>query len=335
MRQRRNILRKTNPLHIARTHHRTHSRTDRTDAPSHLHDAPPAMALALIVLAIGSVLAGYVGVPRALGGQQRAWRVARSRRSGALGHDACRSSRSATAGEPGGAGEAGGGEGLELSLMVVSSIVAHRRHRPRRVHLAEAARDCRHGRARRFPACYRLLLNKYYVDEIYDAAIVQPIRIVSQEGAVARCRRPRDRRRGQRRGVDRRRRVVAAAAAADRIGARLRGLAVHRRRADPRLLPVEMMNRDPPLLSISWLLPLAGAVLLLLIGNADGRRNGLIRWVTLVVSIAVVRRHAGDLGVVRRRDRPSFSSSSGTRGFPRSASTTTSASTASACCWSS
>jgi NADH-quinone oxidoreductase subunit L len=29
---------------------------------------------------------------------------------------------------------------------------------------------------------YTLLLNKYYVDEIYDAAIVQPIRIVSQEG---------------------------------------------------------------------------------------------------------------------------------------------------------
>jgi NADH-quinone oxidoreductase subunit L len=29
---------------------------------------------------------------------------------------------------------------------------------------------------------YRLLLNKYYVDEIYDATIVQPIRIVSQEG---------------------------------------------------------------------------------------------------------------------------------------------------------
>src|SRR6185295_17238919 len=29
----------------------------------HLHDAPPAMALALIVLAIGSAAAGYAGVP--------------------------------------------------------------------------------------------------------------------------------------------------------------------------------------------------------------------------------------------------------------------------------
>ena len=41
-----------------------HARPRRT----HLHDAPPAMALALIVLAIGSVVAGYVGVPHALGG---------------------------------------------------------------------------------------------------------------------------------------------------------------------------------------------------------------------------------------------------------------------------
>ena len=36
--------------------------------------------------------------------------------------------------------------------------------------------------AARFRGLYRLLLNKYYVDEIYDAAIVQPIRIASQEG---------------------------------------------------------------------------------------------------------------------------------------------------------
>src|SRR4051794_1473746 len=34
----------------------------------HLHDAPPAMAFALIVLAIGSVVAGIVGIPHAIGG---------------------------------------------------------------------------------------------------------------------------------------------------------------------------------------------------------------------------------------------------------------------------
>ncbi|HWT46327.1 MAG TPA: NADH-quinone oxidoreductase subunit L, partial [Vicinamibacterales bacterium] len=36
-----------------------------------LHDAPPAMAFALIVLAIGSIFAGFVGVPQALGGSNR------------------------------------------------------------------------------------------------------------------------------------------------------------------------------------------------------------------------------------------------------------------------
>jgi NADH-quinone oxidoreductase subunit L len=36
--------------------------------------------------------------------------------------------------------------------------------------------------AGRFSGAYRLLLNKYYVDEAYDAAVVQPIRILSTEG---------------------------------------------------------------------------------------------------------------------------------------------------------
>ncbi len=36
--------------------------------------------------------------------------------------------------------------------------------------------------ARRSPAIHQLLLNKYYVDEVYDAAIVQPIKVASTEG---------------------------------------------------------------------------------------------------------------------------------------------------------
>ena len=40
-------------------------------------------------------------------------------------------------------------------------------------------RNAADAMARRFSGLHRLLLNKYYVDEIYDAAIVQPIRIVS------------------------------------------------------------------------------------------------------------------------------------------------------------
>jgi NADH-quinone oxidoreductase subunit L len=36
--------------------------------------------------------------------------------------------------------------------------------------------------ARRFDGLHRLLLNKYYVDELYDAAIINPIRIVAEDG---------------------------------------------------------------------------------------------------------------------------------------------------------
>ena len=48
----------------------THARGTAHTSPdaSHLHDAPRAMAIPLIVLAIGSVLAGYLNVPAALGG---------------------------------------------------------------------------------------------------------------------------------------------------------------------------------------------------------------------------------------------------------------------------
>ncbi|HYN63213.1 MAG TPA: NADH-quinone oxidoreductase subunit M, partial [Candidatus Limnocylindrales bacterium] len=41
-----------------------------------------------------------------------------------------------------------------------------------------------------------------------------------------------------------------------------------------------------PLLSLSWLVPLVGALILLLIGNADGRRDGVIRWLSLAVALA-------------------------------------------------
>jgi NADH-quinone oxidoreductase subunit M len=40
------------------------------------------------------------------------------------------------------------------------------------------------------------------------------------------------------------------------------------------------------ILTLSWLVPLAGALLVLCIGNADGRRDRLIRWLSLGVTIA-------------------------------------------------
>ena len=124
------------------------------------------MALALILLAIGSVAAGYIGVPHALGGHNilHTWL------------------------EPAfGVHEAAAGEGavdhtsLERTLMGVSSLIAI-------VGILIASfiwlkrRDLAAAMAQTFAPIHRLLLNKYYVDELYDATVVQPIKVVSQQG---------------------------------------------------------------------------------------------------------------------------------------------------------
>jgi NADH-quinone oxidoreductase subunit L len=144
---------------------------------AHLHDAPPAMALALIVLAIGSVAAGWIGIPHALGGhnQLHAWlepAFSAPRTAGAA--------EGATAAAEGEAA-AESHDALELALMGVSSVIA-----VGGIWFAYMVwvkrRSVAENAAREFAPVHRLLLNKYYVDEIYDAAIVQPIRVASQEG---------------------------------------------------------------------------------------------------------------------------------------------------------
>jgi NADH-quinone oxidoreductase subunit L len=175
-------------------------------AHSHLHDAPPAMAAALIVLAIGSVLAGYVGVPAALGGNN--W-IEHYLHPSFVAHgvggehrETDRSSSYASPSSPGSealhtvgpgaqapsggtsahdAGSEAGHAGeiaLERTLMLVSSIVAIVG-----IGLAWYFFIRRRGTADAVAASaaplYRLLLHKYYVDDAYDLVIVQPIKRLS------------------------------------------------------------------------------------------------------------------------------------------------------------
>jgi NADH-quinone oxidoreductase subunit L len=148
-------------------------------AGSHLHDAPPAMAVALVVLAIGSVAAGWVGIPHALGGHNalHTW-LEPVFVADVAGGEAAVLEGGLTEGA---GGEAESHESLERTLMLVSSVLAL-------LGIGMAwqiwitRRDIAEAAARRCAPLHRLLLNKYYVDEIYDATIVQPIRIASQEG---------------------------------------------------------------------------------------------------------------------------------------------------------
>jgi NADH-quinone oxidoreductase subunit L len=128
----------------------------------HLHDAPKPMALALVVLAVGSVLAGYVGPPA-------------SHRLDAFLEPSFTAGAAQTHPEPEGKG------GLEYTLMAVSTGVALAGIGIA-VYFYLKNRRAADAVAARFAGLHRVLVNKYYVDEIYDAAVVQPIRIVSQEG---------------------------------------------------------------------------------------------------------------------------------------------------------
>jgi NADH-quinone oxidoreductase subunit L len=165
----------------------------------HLHDAPPAMATALIVLAIGSVVAGYVGVPAVLGGsneiehylapsfEARASDV--SAPHGAEGAALHASEASVPPAEGGAlhAGQTGaphGAEGAahestELSLMAVSIALAFAGIGLAWFFFVKSPGSA-DGVAAAAGPLHTLLLNKYYVDELYDAAVVKPILAVSR-----------------------------------------------------------------------------------------------------------------------------------------------------------
>jgi NADH-quinone oxidoreductase subunit L len=186
------------------------------DGHVHLHDAPPAMATALIVLAIGSVLAGYIGIPHALGGHNSlgGWlapafaanNCGATVTTGALagiamencapGTDAVQAvfeqpaatpapdtapAVTAAAQEPAGAPEEHDETALELTLMAVSSLIAlFGIGLARYLWIQNPGIPAR--LATQFSGVYNMLLNKYWVDEAYDAAIVQPIKTASTIG---------------------------------------------------------------------------------------------------------------------------------------------------------
>jgi NADH-quinone oxidoreductase subunit L len=153
-------------FHGERAHVEPHAETphDAHSGHGHLHDAPPAMAIALIVLAVGSVAAGYAGLPPALGGSNRFEQFLTPSLAVVAEVHAVEAS-----------------ESLELGLMGVSSLVALGGIAVA-VFFFLTNRDAADRMAARFGAVHRMLSNKYYVDEIYDTTIVQPICILSEEG---------------------------------------------------------------------------------------------------------------------------------------------------------
>jgi len=131
----------------------------RWDATKHPHEAPVTMAAVLVILAVLSVVGGFVGVPASLGG------------GNAIEHWL----------EPVFAPAAGvlleaphGHDPVEYLLMALSvAVAAGGIVLARKWYLR--TRGVPEELARRWKPAYTILLNKYYVDELYDAGVVRPL----------------------------------------------------------------------------------------------------------------------------------------------------------------
>jgi NADH-quinone oxidoreductase subunit L len=125
----------------------------------HVHESPGSMTGVLTVLAVGSVVAGWVGIPHVMGQY--------------LGHipNRIEGFLEPVFRNPVGVGEGHGGEGMEWLLMGVSVGVAlvglllARSFYLKNPALPERLMS-------RYRALYTTLLNKYWVDEIYDTLFV-------------------------------------------------------------------------------------------------------------------------------------------------------------------
>jgi NADH-quinone oxidoreductase subunit L len=137
------------------------------------HESPKAMTVPLVLLAAGAVLAGFVGIPAALGGGNAIEHfLAPSFEAAPAVHAEADTPHGAGAASAAGHGAAHLSAAGELGLMALSVAVAlggiglawrfYVRRSDVPVRLAE-----------RFGRAYRTLLNKYYVDELYHATAVR------------------------------------------------------------------------------------------------------------------------------------------------------------------
>jgi NADH-quinone oxidoreductase subunit L len=137
------------------------------------HEAPATMTFPLMVLAVGAIVAGLVGIPAALGGGNAIEHFLAPSFEAPVVHGAA--AAGASLAEAGHAVASEGGHlsrAAELGLMVFSVLVAaFGIWLARRFYIEQPLIPERI--AERWSGLYRTLLNKYYVDELYDATVVR------------------------------------------------------------------------------------------------------------------------------------------------------------------
>jgi len=132
------------------------SRVDH-EVAHHVHESPPVMTVPLMILAVGSAVGGLVGIPIIEGGHVFKDFLAPSIiYSG--GHHVGHYSIS-----------------FEVGMMAFSMLVAFAGiFVAYRMYIRKP--DLPTVLANKFRVAYELIFNKYYVDEIYDMAVVEPIK---------------------------------------------------------------------------------------------------------------------------------------------------------------
>jgi len=137
------------------------------------HESPTPMTFPLMALAVGAVVAGFVGIPAALGGNNAIEHFLEPSFT-ASHHEAA-----PAADAPNAAGEPAGGEheaphasaGLEIGLMLaslgiaVTGILFARKFYVTNPEISDQM-------AARFAGAHRTLSHKYYVDELYGATAI-------------------------------------------------------------------------------------------------------------------------------------------------------------------
>jgi len=142
------------------------------------HESPRAMTFPLQALAVGAIIAGFVGIPAALGGGNAIEHFLEPSFKGESHVVTQGVSPAETGGAHADAGAAEHGEGevhvstaAELGLMAFSVLVAL-------VGIGLAWKfyvtspEISEQMAQRFAGAHRTLSNKYYVDELYNATVV-------------------------------------------------------------------------------------------------------------------------------------------------------------------
>jgi NADH-quinone oxidoreductase subunit L len=146
------------------------------------HESPTAMTFPLMALAVGALVAGFFGVPAALGGGNAIEHFlepsftaheAAAATEGAAVPEAAAAAEGAAAGATEAEAEHAeeGSHAVELGLMVFSVLIAA-------IGISLAWRfyvtqpEISSQLAERFAGAHRLLSHKYYVDELYGATII-------------------------------------------------------------------------------------------------------------------------------------------------------------------